>query len=159
KWSLLASLVIFVCGILSMILPLMFSFGIAIIIGSVVLVAGIAHLVFAFHTRNIGGFLWHMLLCALYEAAAICLFVNPLLGLFSLVLLLAIFLLLEGILELGLYFRMRRLRHSIWLLVDGIGTLILGILIALQWPPASLEIIGALTGISLMLTAVSRTIL
>ena len=74
-------------------------------------------------------------------------------------LLLSILLLLEGILELGLYFRMRRLRHSIWLLIDGVGTLILGILIARQWPPASLEIIGALVGISLMLTAVSRTIL
>jgi uncharacterized membrane protein HdeD (DUF308 family) len=159
KWSLIASLVIFVCGILAMILPLMFSFGIAIIIGCVVLVAGIAHLVFAFHTRSIGGFLWHMLLCALYEMAAICLLVNPLLSLFSLVLLLAIFLLLEGILELGLYFRLRRLRRSIWLLIDGVGTLILGILIAMQWPPASLEIIGALIGISLMLTAVSRTIL
>src|SRR5215470_18171355 len=122
KWSLLASLVIFVCGILAMILPLVFSFGIAMIIGSVVLVAGIAHLVFAFHMRSLGGFLWHILLCVLYEMAAICLLVNPLLSLFSLVLLLAIFLLLEGILQLGLYFRLRRLRHSIWLLIDGIGT-------------------------------------
>jgi uncharacterized membrane protein HdeD (DUF308 family) len=91
--------------------------------------------------------------------AAICLLVNPLLSLFSLVLLLAILLLLEGILQLGLYFRLRRLHHSIWLLIDGVGTLILGILIAREWPPVSLEIIGALIGISLMLTAVSRTIL
>ena len=87
KWSLVASLVIFVCGILSIILPLTFSFGIAIIIGSVVLVAGIAHLVFAFHTRSIGGFLLHMLLFAVYEMAAIFLLANPLLSLFSLVLL------------------------------------------------------------------------
>jgi len=159
KWSLIASVVIFVCGILAIVLPLTFSFGITIIIGSVVLVAGIAHLVFAFHTRDIGGFLWHILLFALYEMAAICLLANPLLGLFSLVLLLAILLLLEGILQLGLYFRLRRLRHSIWLLIDGIGTLVLGILIARQWPPASQEIIGALIGISLILTAVSRTIL
>jgi uncharacterized membrane protein HdeD (DUF308 family) len=159
KWSLIASLVIFVCGILAVVLPLTFSFGMAIIIGSVVLVAGIAHLVFAFHARDIGGFLWHIFLCALYEMAAICLLVNPLLSLFSLVLLLAILLLLEGVLQLGLYVDLRRLRHSIWLFIDGVGTLILGILIARQWPPASLEIIGALIGISLMLTAVSRTIL
>jgi len=159
KWSLIASLVIFVCGILAIVLPLTFSFGIAIIIGSVVLVAGIAHLVFAFHTRDIGGFLWHMLLCAVYEMAAICLLVNPLLSLFSLVLLLAILLLLEGILQLGLYFRLRRLHHSFRLVIDGVGTLILGILIARQWPPASLELIGALIGISLMLSASSRAIL
>jgi len=159
KWSLIASVLIFVCGILAMILPLVFSFGIAMIIGSVVLVAGIGHLVFAFHMRSLGGFLWHILLCALYEMAAIGLLMNPLLSLFSLVLLLAIFLLFEGVLELGLYFRLRRLRHSIWLLIDGIGTLILGILIVRLWPPASLEVIGALIGISLILTAVSRSIL
>jgi len=44
------------------------------------------------------------------------------------------------------------------LLLDGIGTLILGIVMLRQWPPASPEIIGALIGISLMLSAVSRLI-
>jgi hypothetical protein len=42
--------------------------------------------------------------------------------------------------------------------LDGIGTLVLGILMLSQWPPASPEIIGALIGISLMLSALSRLI-
>jgi uncharacterized membrane protein HdeD (DUF308 family) len=71
---------------------------------------------------------------------------------------LAVFLLLEGSFEFALYFRLKRFRHSVWLLLDGIGTLILGILMASQWPPASPEIIGALIGMSLMLSAVSRLI-
>lgn len=41
-------------------------------------------------------------------------------------------------------------------LIDGIGTLILGIL---QWPPATPEVIGTLIGVSLMLSAASRMIL
>jgi uncharacterized membrane protein HdeD (DUF308 family) len=90
--------------------------------------------------------------------AAICLLANPLLSVLSLSLFLAIFLLLEGILEFVLYVRLRRFRHSVWLLLDGIGTLILGIVMLRQWPPASPEIIGALIGISLMLSAVSRLI-
>jgi uncharacterized membrane protein HdeD (DUF308 family) len=85
--------------------------------------------------------------------------VNPLLSVLSLAFILAIFLLLEGILEFALYFCLRRFRYSIWLLIDGIGTLIVGILMITQWPPASPEIIGALIGISLMLSAVSRVIL
>jgi uncharacterized membrane protein HdeD (DUF308 family) len=150
--------VAFVCGILAIILPLTISFGIALIIGSLILVAGIAHLVFAFHTRSIGGFLWQILLSALYMMAAICLLANPLLSVLSLAFMLAIFLLLEGSLEFALYFRLRRFRHSVWLLIDGIGTLVLGILMLSQWPPASPEIIGALIGISLMLSAISRLI-
>jgi uncharacterized membrane protein HdeD (DUF308 family) len=152
-------IVAFVCGILAIILPLTFSFGIALIIGCLVLVAGIAHLFFAFDTRSIGGFFWQILVSVLYGIAAICLLANPLLSVLSLTLVLAIFLLLEGILELALYFRLRQFRHSIWVLIDGIATSILGIFMISYWPPASPEVIGALIGISLMLSAVSRVIL
>ena len=158
-WLIVWSTVTFVCGILAIILPLTISFGIALIIGCLILAAGIGHLFFAFDTRSIGGFLWQILLSLLYAMAAICLVVNPLFSVLSLSLFLAIFLLLESILEFALYFRLRRFRHSIWLLIDGIGTLVLGILMLRQWPPASPEIIGVLIGISLMLSAVSRVVL
>jgi uncharacterized membrane protein HdeD (DUF308 family) len=159
KWSLIASSLVFVCGILAIVLPLTFSLGIAVFLGLVVLVAGIAHAVFAFQTQHIGGFLGHILLFALYEMAAICLLANPLLSILSLAVMLAVFLILEGVLELALYFRLRRFRHSFWVLIDGVGTLILGILIFSQWPPAFEDTIGTLVGISLILTAVSRVFL
>ena len=157
-WVIIWSIVTFICGMLAIILPLTFAFGIALIIGCLVLVAGFAHLVFAFQTRSIDGFLWQILVSVLYGVAAICLLVNPLLSVLSLALILAIFLLSEGILELALYFCLRRFRHSVWVLIDGIGTLMLGILMIRQWPPATPEIIGALIGISLMLSAISRGI-
>jgi len=157
-WLIVWSTVTFICGILAIILPLTISFGIALAIGCLILIAGIAHLFFAFDTRSVGGFLWQILVSLLYAMAAICLLVNPLFSVLSLSLFLAIFLLLEGILEFALYFRLRRFRHSVWLLLDGIGTLILGILMVSQWPPASPEIIGAFIGISLILSAISRLI-
>jgi uncharacterized membrane protein HdeD (DUF308 family) len=157
-WLIIWSTATFICGILAIVLPLTISFGIALVIGCLILVAGIAHLFFAFDTRSVGGFLWQILVSLLYAMAAICLLANPLLGILSLSLLLAIFLLVEGSLELALYFRLRRFHHSVWLLIDGVGTSILGILMLSQWPPASPEIIGALIGISLMLSAVSRLI-
>ena len=157
-WVIVWSIVTFVCGILAMVLPLTFSFGIALIIGCLVLVAAMAHLFFAFEARSVDGFLWQLLVSVLYGVAAICLLVNPLLSVLSLTLFLAIFLLLEGILELALYFCVRRFRRSVWVLIDGIGTLILGIFMVRQWPPASPEVIGALIGISLTLSATSRVI-
>ena len=158
-WVIIWGIVTFVCGVLAIILPLTFSFGIALIIGCLILTAGIAHLFFAFDTRSVDGFLWQILVSVLYGTGAIFLLVNPLLSVLSLTLILAILLLLEGILELALYFCLRRFRHSLWVLIDGIGTLILGILMVMQWPPATPEIIGVLIGISLMLSAVSRVIL
>lgn len=158
-WVISWSVVIFVCGILAMILPLTFAFAIAFVIGGILLIGGIAHFVFAFKTQILGGFLWHMLLGGLYAIAAVSLLANPLWSIISLTLVLAVFLLLEGVLELALYFRLRQSRHSIWVLIDGVGTLILGMLMMGQWPPSSPEVIGALIGISLMLSAVSRIVL
>lgn len=157
-WLIVWSTVTFICGILAIILPLTISFGIALVIGCLILAAGIGHLFFAFDMRSVGGFLWQILVSLVYAIVAICLVVNPLFSVLSLSLFLAIFLLLEGILEFALFFRLRRFRHSVWLLLDGIGTLILGILMVNRWPPASPEIIGTLIGISLMLSAVSRLI-
>jgi uncharacterized membrane protein HdeD (DUF308 family) len=158
-WLISWGIVVFVCGILAMILPTTFSVAISVIIGCLVLVAGIGHFVFAFHTRSAGGFLWQILIGILYLIAAICLLVNPLLGVLSLTLFLAIFLLLEGVFELALYVRLREFRHSLWLLFDGIGTVALGIVMFRQWPPASPEVIGTLVGISMMLSAGSRLVL
>jgi len=55
-WVITWGIVTFVCGILAVILPLTFSFGIALIICCLVSVAAIAHLFFAFQTRSVDGF-------------------------------------------------------------------------------------------------------
>lgn len=158
-WLILWSAVVFVCGLLAIILPLTIFFGIAVIIGSLLLTAGVAHLLFAVHVRRVGGFLWQIALGAIYLMGAICLLVDPLFGVLSVTLTLAIVLFLEGIFELFLYSCLRQLRPAVWILIDGVVTLIFGILMIGQWPPAAPEIIGILIGISLMLSAVSRLFL
>jgi heme/copper-type cytochrome/quinol oxidase subunit 1 len=103
-----------------------------------------------------GGVLWQVLLAIVYGIAGIYMLMNPLLGVLSVTLLLAVFLLAEGILEIALYFRIRRVRHGGWILFDGIVTLILGILIWAHWPSSSVWVIGTLVGISLMFSGISR---
>jgi len=44
----------------------------------------------------------------------------------------------------------------VWILVDGIVTLILGILVWRQWPSSSLWLIGTLVGISMIMTGMTR---
>ena len=158
-WSMLWGILMFVCGILAISLPLASSIGIVILLAWLILFAGISHLIFAFHSHSIGGFLWQILLALIYGAAAIYMLMNPLLGVLSLTLVLAVFLLFEGILEIALYFGIRRVRHAGWVLFDGIITLILGILIWAQWPSSSIWVIGTLVGISLIFSGISRFML
>jgi uncharacterized membrane protein HdeD (DUF308 family) len=158
-WSMLWGILMFVCGILAISLPLASSIGIVIVLAWLILFAGIAHLFFAFHSHSVGAVLWQVLLAMVYGIAGIYMLMHPLLGVLSLTLLLAVFLLVEGILEITLYFRIRRVRHAGWVLFDGIVTLILGVFIWAQWPSSSVWVIGTLVGISLIFSGISRFML
>jgi len=152
-------ILMFACGILAIALPLASSIGIAIILAWLILFAGVWHLIYAFQSRRIGAVLWQILLALLYGSIGLYLLMNPLLGVLSLTLVLATFLLIEGFLEIILYFQLRHLRHSGWILFDGIVTLILGVLIWAQWPSSAVWVIGTLVGISLIFSGISRFML
>jgi uncharacterized membrane protein HdeD (DUF308 family) len=158
-WSMVWGVVMLICGILAIALPLASSIGIAILLAWLILFAGVAHLVFAFHSHSIGGFLWKLLLAVVYGFTGVYMLMNPLLSVVSLTLLLAIFLLFEGVLEIILYFNIRHVAHAGWVLFDAIVTLVLGFLIWINWPSSSLWIIGTLLGISLVFSGVSRLML
>ena len=158
-WSIVWGLVMLLCGILAIALPLETSIGIVIILAWVILFAGIAHLIFAFQSQGVGAVIWQLLLGVAYGIAAIYMLTHPLLGVLSLTLVLAIFLLFEGVLEIALYFRIRGIKHSGWVLFDGIVTLILGIFIWRHWPSSAVWLIGTLVGISLIFSGVSRIML
>jgi len=55
-----------------------------------------------------------------------------------------------------LFFKMRPLHGSTWVLVDGIVTILLGLLIYMQWPSSSVWAIGTLVGISMIFSGVAR---
>jgi uncharacterized membrane protein HdeD (DUF308 family) len=84
---------------------------------------------------------------------------HPVLGVASLTLVLASLFLIEGILDIVLFFNMRSVKGSNWVLFDGIITLLLGVMIYAQWPVSSLWAIGTLVGISMIFSGVSRVMI
>ncbi len=148
-----------ICGVLAISLPLATSIGVVILIGWLILLAGIWHLIFAFRRHSVGSFFWQLLLALIYGAAGIYLLLHPLLGVLSFTLVLAVFLFVEACLEIALYFSIRRVAQSGWVLFDGIVTLILAILIWVHWPSSSVWVIGTLVGISLIFSGISRFML
>jgi len=79
-----------------------------------------------------------------------------LLGVATATIVLAIFLCCEGVVEIAFYFHIRRARHAVWVLFDGIVTLILGYLVWSHWPSNLAWMLGTLIGISLMFSGISR---
>ncbi|NJL62216.1 MAG: HdeD family acid-resistance protein [Methylacidiphilales bacterium] len=121
--------------------------------------AGFAKLVYATQTRHEGGFVWKLLLSAIYIATGIMLFVNPLTGILTLTLLLGSFLLTEGTFELILAFRLRPQQNWTWALGNGIVTSLLGGIIWFQYPTNAPWLIGTVLGASVISTGISRVML
>ncbi len=77
---------------------------------------------------------WEILLGLVYGAIGFYLLTRPVAGLESVTFALAIYLFLEGALELALSFLIRSLPGSGWLVIDGIITLVLAGMIWSTWP-------------------------
>lgn len=158
-WSIVGGILLLICGVLAIAMPLASSIGLVILLGWLILFGAIWHLIYAFQAGNIGGVLWQILLAILYGAVAIYMLIHPLLGVLSLTLVLGVFLVIEGVFEIILYFNIRSTSNSVWVILDGIITLILGGLIWFHWPSSSVWVIGTLVGISLIFSGISRIML
>jgi uncharacterized membrane protein HdeD (DUF308 family) len=155
-WSIALSVLMLVAGVLAIVVPPAAGIAVLIVVAWLLIVSGAAHLVFAWHTRTTGGIVWELLLGILYIVVGVYALMHPVAGLASLTLVLAIYLLIEGVLELVLSFRLRPMPGANWLLFDGVVTLILGILIWKTWPSSTEWVIGTLVGISMIFSGVSR---
>jgi uncharacterized membrane protein HdeD (DUF308 family) len=158
-WSILWGILLLICGLLAIAMPLASSIGLVLLLGWLILFSAIWHLIYAFQAGSVGGVLWQIVLALLYGFVGIYMLFHPLLGVLSLTLVLGIFLLIEGIFEIILYFNIRKTRNAGWVLLDGIITLILGGLIWFHWPSTSVWVVGTLVGISLIFSGISRLML
>jgi uncharacterized membrane protein HdeD (DUF308 family) len=155
-WSIGLSVLMILAGVLAIASPMAAGIAVDVLVAWLLVFSGCVHFVFAWYTRSTGGILWEILLGALYIFIGVYVLVHPAVGLASLTLALAIYLLLEAILEFVMGFTLRPLPGSGWLLFDGIITLILAIMIWRTWPSNTGWVIGTLVGISMLFSGVSR---
>ncbi len=159
RWSIWIAVLVICAGLLAIILPVIGGLAITVLVGWVLMIVGLLHLFFAFGARSTRTRLWELLLGVLYFVAGVYLIFHPLLGLTTLTLLLAGYLLFKGVLELVQYFQIHPRRGLTWLILDGIVNIVLAVMIWSQWPFSSLWIIGTLVGISILISGVSRLML
>jgi uncharacterized membrane protein HdeD (DUF308 family) len=122
-----------------------------LVVGVMMIIAGVAEVFSAFQIKSWGKFLLWVLLGALYIIAGFVTFENPLLAAALLTLILGASLLASGIMRIILAFSMKRETPWIWVLLSGVITLLLGLLILAHWPVSSLYILGVFLGIDLIM--------
>jgi uncharacterized membrane protein HdeD (DUF308 family) len=159
SWSIGLSIVMIVAGVLAIALPWAAALAANILVGWMLVLSGGAHFAFASQGGRKSAVIWEVLLGILYLLIGVYVLINPVLGLISIALALAVYLLVEGILESVLAFRLRPISGWGWLLFDGIITLFLAIMVWRLWPSGAEWVIGTLVGLSMFFSGISRLML
>jgi uncharacterized membrane protein HdeD (DUF308 family) len=157
--SILWGVLLIVLGMVALASPLLAAVAVNVMVAWLLVLAGVAHVMLAFRAHGAGSMIWKLLVGIAYLGFGGYLFVRPVVGVASLTLVLASLFLLEGILNIVLYVKMRPMHGSSWVLVDGIVTLALGLMIYMQWPSSSAWAIGTLVGVSLIFSGVARVMM
>jgi uncharacterized membrane protein HdeD (DUF308 family) len=157
--SILWGILLIVFGMFAVGSPFIAAVAVSVAVAWLIILAGVVHLMLAFHAHRAGRLVWKLLVGLAYVFFGVYLILHPVLGVASLTLVLAVLFLIEGILDVILFFNMRPMRGAVWVLVDGIVTLLLGLMIYLQWPSSSLWAIGVLVGVSMIISGVTRIML
>jgi uncharacterized membrane protein HdeD (DUF308 family) len=159
NWSIALSILLIVAGLFAICVPSVSGIAITLVFGWAMVFSGITHFVFAFKTHTTGGLIWELLIGAVYLFTGVYLILHPLDALIALTLILACYLFFEAIVEFIQFFQLRPRHGAVWLLVDGIITLILAVMIWRAWPASSIWVIGTLVGISMIFSGFSRLML
>jgi uncharacterized membrane protein HdeD (DUF308 family) len=152
KFFLIEGLVLLVLGTAAILIPPLATVAVEILIGWAVLISGVLGLVMTFQTRGLPGFGWSLLSAVVGIVAGAVLLIWPLSGVFSLTLILTVFLVLEGIASIMYALAHRRERSSRWgfMLASGLVDLALAAMIFAGLPATAAWAIGLLVGINLV---------
>jgi uncharacterized membrane protein HdeD (DUF308 family) len=157
--SILWGVSLIILGMLAVASPFLAAVAVNLLVAWLIVLAGVVHLTVAFHTREAASMIWRLLVGLAYVFFGVYLVAHPALGVASLTLVLASLFLVEGILNVALFFKVRSVQGSSWFLIDGIITLLLGLMIYMQWPSSSAWAIGTLIGVSMIVSGVTRVML
>lgn len=149
-WFLVTGIVLVILGILAIGTPLVMGLATAVFIGWLLIIGGILEVGHGLWHRQWRGFFLDLLIGVLYVAIGFMVVANPAVTLATLTLLIAMFLILEGFF-LVVTALSEHLPHRGWMLLNGVVSLVLGVLIWRRWPLSGLWVIGLFVGIELLL--------
>ncbi len=139
-----------IMGLLAIMAPLFTGAAVTILVGILMLAAGITRGVFAFRAQTFGKGALMFLLGGIVALGGLLLLARPLVGLASLTMVLAAFFFADGIIEAIYAFQLRPVKGWGWMLLSGISSGLLGFFIMYQWPVSGAWAIGVLVGVRLL---------
>jgi uncharacterized membrane protein HdeD (DUF308 family) len=148
-WFLALGIALILVGLAAVGAPWLFTLTTVLVFGILLLVGGVVQIVNAVLARSWRGFFLHLLAGVLHLIVGGLMVDRPERAAEALTLMLAVAFLLAGSIRI-IYVLIERFSGWEWVLLNGIITLLLGLMIWRQWPESSLWVIGLFVGIDLI---------
>ncbi len=141
-----------IMGLLAIMAPFFTGAAVTILVGILMLAAGITRGVFAFRAQTFGKGALMFVLGGIVALGGVLLLARPLIGLASLTIVLAAFFFADGVIEAVYAFQLRPVKGWGWMLLSGITSGLFGFFIMYEWPVSGTWAIGVLVGVRLIFT-------
>lgn len=158
-WFVGLGVVLAVIGVLAIVLPLIASLATTVVLGWLMLIAGVFQVYHAVQNRGWAHSGWAVASGVISFAAGAVLVLFPVAGTLALTLVLAAFFLASGVFKLIRAAQHKPLAAWGWLLFDGLLSLALGVILLLGWPGTAVWALGLLVGIDLVFGGASLVLI
>ena len=149
--SLVFGIVLVSLGVFAIMAPLFSGITTAVLVGMLLVAGGVVEGIFAFKAPSFGKGLLQFLFGGLAVVAGVLVLSQPGRGLGALTIILAVYFIASGTVDIVLAFKLRPEDGWGWALFSGIVTLLLAALIIWQWPASGIWAVGIYVGVRLLL--------
>jgi uncharacterized membrane protein HdeD (DUF308 family) len=158
-WFMVLGVVLLLLGVLAIIFPFATTIAAKVALGWLFLIGGVVQIIQSFSTQKWSGFILNLIIGVLYLLAGAWLAFFPLTGIITLTIFLAALFIVNGVLEIGMGFRLRDRSGWFWMLLSGIIGVILGVWLFIGLPETATWAIGLVVGINLVTSGLAYILL
>lgn len=155
-WVIALSISLMILGILAILMPGLASAFFTSMMGWIAVISGVVMIVESFQSKPVRGFWLNLIVGIFYVIAGIYILMNLAAALLALTLAFGVLFISEGIFTIIMAFTNRAGHRMFWLVaLNGVVTLILGIMVLNRFPTSAIWLIGLYAGISLLMSGTS----
>lgn len=158
-WSIFMGMLTAGVGVVMITYPLATATASTVFVGSALIIAAVAQLVFAFSSQTAARFVLTLLLGVLYGLAGVSLVASPGIGVVTLTAVLGAMLIAEAVLETVIAFSSPSAAGRGGFLLNALVCLLLGVMILAQWPSSSIWALGTMVGVAVIWNGVTRAVI
>lgn len=149
RGSMLWGFLIVILGLFAMMSPAISGVAVALMLGTLLIIAGTGGVIFAFSSESFGKGVLKFLFGGITAVAGLAIFTQPGMALVSLTLFLAIYFVVDGIFHI--YAGLQLEDGKGWVIFNGVVALLLGAMIWKGWPVSGVWAVGILVGVKLVM--------